>query len=326
MPFGEVGVDHVSGARAGELRERPARRPRRRGDPGPRLPHRRRLRLLGRQLRAAARARPARRRGDHGARVRVGRRRRARCACARRSSRRKRLVAAVNADFGAVFDRSAERLYLIDERGREIPPDQALLLYLRLLASTGHRGKVVVPITATSQVEEMVGERLEVVRTPASLPELTRRRRRGRASSSRGAAAAATSSRASCPPTTRSRRSASCSSCSRPCSGRCRSSSPSCRGRRSSTARCSARGRSRARSCACSTSATRTANVDLTRRDQDLRRPRLGAGAARPRRAADPHLRRGRAEESAELEAELRTLVTDVIEREEIGARLSVQA
>ncbi|HEY2776266.1 MAG TPA: sugar phosphate nucleotidyltransferase [Gaiellaceae bacterium] len=83
-----------------------------------------------------------------------------------------RLVAAVNADFGAVFDRSAERIYLLDERGREIRPDQALLLYLKLLK--GEAGKVVVPITATSQVEEVVGGRFEVVRTPATLPELTR--------------------------------------------------------------------------------------------------------------------------------------------------------
>src|SRR5205085_1076342 len=71
-----------------------------------------------------------------------------------------RLVAAVNADFGAVCDRSAERLYLIDERGREVRPDQALLLYLKLLGGDG--GKVVVPITATSQVEEVVGGRFEV--------------------------------------------------------------------------------------------------------------------------------------------------------------------
>ena len=83
-----------------------------------------------------------------------------------------RLVAAVNADFGAVFDRSAERIYLIDERGREVRPDQALLLYLKLLHGEG--GKVVVPITATSQVEEVVASRFDVVRTPASLSELTR--------------------------------------------------------------------------------------------------------------------------------------------------------
>jgi mannose-1-phosphate guanylyltransferase / phosphomannomutase len=85
-----------------------------------------------------------------------------------------RLVGAVNADFGAVFDRSAERIYLIDERGREVRPDQALLLYLKLLTGKDEGGKIVVPITATSQVEEVVGERLEVVRTPATLPELTR--------------------------------------------------------------------------------------------------------------------------------------------------------
>jgi mannose-1-phosphate guanylyltransferase / phosphomannomutase len=86
----------------------------------------------------------------------------------------KRLVAAVNADFGAVFDRSAERIYLIDELGREVPAEQALLLYLRLISSNGHRGKVVVPINTTSQVEGLAGEGIEVVRTPVSLPDLTR--------------------------------------------------------------------------------------------------------------------------------------------------------
>ncbi|HMB81045.1 MAG TPA: hypothetical protein VKI43_13300, partial [Vicinamibacterales bacterium] len=86
----------------------------------------------------------------------------------------KRLVAAVSADFGAVFDRSAERIFLIDELGREVPPEQALLLYLRLISTTGRRGKVVVPINTTSQVEGLVGEGIEVVRTPISLPELTR--------------------------------------------------------------------------------------------------------------------------------------------------------
>jgi mannose-1-phosphate guanylyltransferase / phosphomannomutase len=86
-----------------------------------------------------------------------------------------RLVAAVEADFGVVFDRSAERLYLIDERAREVRPDQALLLFLKLLAgSDGARGKIAVPITATSQVEEVTGDRLEVIRTPATLSELTR--------------------------------------------------------------------------------------------------------------------------------------------------------
>ncbi|HTR33694.1 MAG TPA: sugar phosphate nucleotidyltransferase [Gaiellaceae bacterium] len=84
-----------------------------------------------------------------------------------------RLVQPVNADFGVVFDRSAERLYLIDEHGREVRPDQALLLYLSLIAAAGRGGSIVVPITATSQVEEVVGDRLAVVRTPATLHGLT---------------------------------------------------------------------------------------------------------------------------------------------------------
>jgi mannose-1-phosphate guanylyltransferase/phosphomannomutase len=86
----------------------------------------------------------------------------------------KRLVNAVGADLGAVFDRAAERLYLIDERGREVPVDQALLLFLRLVASNGHRGKVALPITVTSQVDRIAGDGIEIVRTAASLADLTR--------------------------------------------------------------------------------------------------------------------------------------------------------
>src|SRR5207245_4022999 len=87
----------------------------------------------------------------------------------------KQLVPAVRADLGVVFDRAAERLYLIDEQGREVPVEQALLLFLRLLGSNGRRGKLAFPVTVTSQVERLVeNSELEVVRTPASLPELTR--------------------------------------------------------------------------------------------------------------------------------------------------------
>ena len=87
----------------------------------------------------------------------------------------KRLVPVVGADLGAVFDRSAERLHLIDEQAREVPVEQALLLFLRLLGSNGRRGKLAFPVTVTSQVERLVeNSELEVVRTPTSLPELTR--------------------------------------------------------------------------------------------------------------------------------------------------------
>jgi mannose-1-phosphate guanylyltransferase / phosphomannomutase len=87
----------------------------------------------------------------------------------------KRLVRAVGADLGVVFDRAAERLHLIDEQAREIPVQQALLLFLRLISADGRRGKLAFPVTVTSQVEQLVaGSDLEVIRTPASLAELTK--------------------------------------------------------------------------------------------------------------------------------------------------------
>jgi mannose-1-phosphate guanylyltransferase/phosphomannomutase len=86
--------------------------------------------------------------------------------------RTRRLVRAVGAEFGVAFDRSGERLYLVDERGTPVPLDQALLLFVRLLAWTGRGGRVAVPVTATSQVEA-VAEGLEIIRTTASLPGLT---------------------------------------------------------------------------------------------------------------------------------------------------------
>jgi mannose-1-phosphate guanylyltransferase/phosphomannomutase len=86
----------------------------------------------------------------------------------------KRLVPAVGADLGAVFDRAAERLFLIDERGREVPVEQALLLFLSLIGTNGRRGKLAFPVTVTSEVDRMAeSSGLEVVRTPASLAELT---------------------------------------------------------------------------------------------------------------------------------------------------------
>jgi mannose-1-phosphate guanylyltransferase/phosphomannomutase len=86
----------------------------------------------------------------------------------------KRLVPAVGADLGVVFDRSAERLFLIDEQGREVAVEQTLLLFLRLIGANGRHGKLAFPITVTSAVDDLARESgLEVVRTPASLAALT---------------------------------------------------------------------------------------------------------------------------------------------------------
>jgi mannose-1-phosphate guanylyltransferase/phosphomannomutase len=87
----------------------------------------------------------------------------------------KRLVTAVAADFGVVFDRAAERLRLIDEHGAEVADESTLLLFVRLLADAGREGSIAVPVTATGQVDAVVeGSALRVVRTPHSLSDLTR--------------------------------------------------------------------------------------------------------------------------------------------------------
>jgi mannose-1-phosphate guanylyltransferase / phosphomannomutase len=87
----------------------------------------------------------------------------------------KRIVTAVAADLGAVFDRSAERLVLVDEHGQEIAVEQTLLLFLRLLGENGVEGTVAVPTTVTHQVEAVLDDSgLEVRRTQASLAALTR--------------------------------------------------------------------------------------------------------------------------------------------------------
>ena len=87
----------------------------------------------------------------------------------------KRLVSAVGADLGVVFDRSGERIYLVDEQAHEVPVEQELLLFLSLLASDGKSGTLALPVTVTSLAEPLIkGSKLEVTRTPASLSALTR--------------------------------------------------------------------------------------------------------------------------------------------------------
>jgi len=86
----------------------------------------------------------------------------------------RRLVAAVGADLGVVLDPSAERLTLLDERAEIVPPERALLLFLRLLASAGRKGRLALPVTVTSLADEVVaGSGLEIERTRASLEALT---------------------------------------------------------------------------------------------------------------------------------------------------------
>jgi mannose-1-phosphate guanylyltransferase/phosphomannomutase len=86
-----------------------------------------------------------------------------------------RIVSGVRAELGVLFDRAAERMLLVDERGELVSPDLGLLLVAQLLARSGRSGQVAVPVTVTGLVEEVVaGSSLTVVRTPHSLSELTR--------------------------------------------------------------------------------------------------------------------------------------------------------
>jgi mannose-1-phosphate guanylyltransferase/phosphomannomutase len=69
-----------------------------------------------------------------------------------------RLVEAMGAHMGVVFDRSAERIVLIDEAAREIPPDIALHLLIGLVAK--HRageGRIVIPANVSRVAERIAG-------------------------------------------------------------------------------------------------------------------------------------------------------------------------
>jgi mannose-1-phosphate guanylyltransferase/phosphomannomutase len=87
----------------------------------------------------------------------------------------RRIVTGVGAELGVVFDRAAERLQLVDERGEPVSANVGMLLVAELLARSGRAGQIAVPVTATGLVEKVVeGSSLSVVRTPHSVSELTR--------------------------------------------------------------------------------------------------------------------------------------------------------
>jgi mannose-1-phosphate guanylyltransferase/phosphomannomutase len=82
------------------------------------------------------------------------------------------LVKAVGADMGVLIDNAAERLWLIDEHGRQIPPETVLLLFVRELAQSNGGGRLLVPINESRLVEEIAGSGVRVERTKSSLGDL----------------------------------------------------------------------------------------------------------------------------------------------------------
>jgi mannose-1-phosphate guanylyltransferase/phosphomannomutase len=86
-----------------------------------------------------------------------------------------RLVKVMGADIGIITDPGAERLYLVDEKGLEIPLEKALLLLVKLVAERADAGeKIALPLTVTSLAEQLAGAYgVDVVRTKVSLPALS---------------------------------------------------------------------------------------------------------------------------------------------------------
>ncbi len=85
-----------------------------------------------------------------------------------------RLVRTMEADLGLVIGPGAERLYVVDDTGSEVPLEKALLLYVKLVAQQASKGeKIVLPLTVTHLAETLAEPfGVEVVRTKVSLPAL----------------------------------------------------------------------------------------------------------------------------------------------------------
>jgi len=65
------------------------------------------------------------------------------------------LVASSRAAFGVRFDAVGERLTLVDETGRSVPDDRALLVLLDLVAAERHGGLAALPVTTTRVAEQV---------------------------------------------------------------------------------------------------------------------------------------------------------------------------
>ncbi len=87
-----------------------------------------------------------------------------------------RVVGVMEADLGFVVGPAAERLYLVDDRGLEVPAEKVLLLFVRLVAQQAPSGsRIALPLTVTRLAERLATPfGVEVVRTPVSLPALAR--------------------------------------------------------------------------------------------------------------------------------------------------------
>jgi mannose-1-phosphate guanylyltransferase/phosphomannomutase len=85
------------------------------------------------------------------------------------------LVASSRAAFGVRFDPVGERLSIVDDTGRPIDDDRALLVFLDLVAAERGGGRVAVPVTTTRVAEQVCQfHGVEVVWTSTAADDLAR--------------------------------------------------------------------------------------------------------------------------------------------------------
>jgi mannose-1-phosphate guanylyltransferase/phosphomannomutase len=82
------------------------------------------------------------------------------------------LVESSRAAFGARFDPVAERLALVDERGRIIHDDRALLVVMDLVAAERRRGRVALPVTTTRVAEQVAAYHGVTIAWTGTAPQL----------------------------------------------------------------------------------------------------------------------------------------------------------
>lgn len=89
-------------------------------------------------------------------------------------ARMQKLVVSAGADLGITVDSAAEKLFLADENGEEIPPQKTLFLMVKLMADSEGRGRIALPLTVSSLAEELVaGTGVQIQRTKVSQAALT---------------------------------------------------------------------------------------------------------------------------------------------------------
>ncbi|MBE0429309.1 MAG: NTP transferase domain-containing protein [Thermoleophilia bacterium] len=90
------------------------------------------------------------------------------------SVRMQKLVLSVGADLGITIDNAAEKMFLVDENGAEIPAEKALFLMVKLMAGSVKEGTIALPLTVSGLAERLVeGTGVRIERTKVSQAALT---------------------------------------------------------------------------------------------------------------------------------------------------------